>query len=104
MIRALLGRQGPDGAAIAGRAHIEVARFTLVERADASDDTGVQIADPWGRPYHYFYRTAGSSGWNMPGFVLYSAGPNGLHLPPDRTTGFFDPLALENADNLYAGQ
>ena len=69
----------------------------------AGGEAGARALDPWGNPYLYFYQTGGAAAWKASGFVLYSAGPNGVHVPPNAGTGFFDPLHLDNADNIYAG-
>lgn len=67
--------------------------------------------DPWGNRYLYFYQRAlepgSASAWRAPGYVLYSAGPDGASsvLPP--ATGIFpgdNERAGDNADNLYAGK
>lgn len=92
LLRALLGRRGPvAGADIAGRALIEPDRFTI---------TGGVLLDPWGQAYVYAYKT--TTPWNNPGYVLYSAGPDGRENPRLLAGGFPDAGAAENADNLPA--
>lgn len=81
-------------------AAVDWGRFAI---EPAGGETGARVLDPWGNPYFYFYKTGGVAGWRSSGFVLYSAGPNGVHVPPNAETGFFDPLHLDNADNIYAG-
>ncbi|MFI5357407.1 MAG: prepilin-type N-terminal cleavage/methylation domain-containing protein [Opitutales bacterium] len=53
--------------------------------------------DPWGQPYHYYYFSVGG----RLGYVLYSAGPDGLHDEPVSLTERHetDP---RNQDNIYA--
>lgn len=67
--------------------------------------------DPWGRRYMYYYKPAPmpgrppSSQWRLPGYVLYSAGPDGQHTPPNIATGLFTGTTQTtglNADNVYA--
>ncbi len=92
LLRALLGRRGPVADAdIAGRALIEPDRFTI---------TGGVLLDPWGQAYVYAYKT--TAPWNNPGFVLYSAGPDGRENRRLLAGGFPDAGAVENADNLPA--
>jgi prepilin-type N-terminal cleavage/methylation domain-containing protein len=67
--------------------------------------------DPWGNRYIYYYRAAPivgrpvSNQWQLPGFLLYSAGPDGQHAAPNPNTGLFAGTTQTsgvNADNLYA--
>jgi len=67
--------------------------------------------DPWGNRYMYYYKSAPRVGspvnspWQLPGFILYSAGPDGQHAAPNPNTGLFAGTAQTtgvNADNLYA--
>lgn len=68
--------------------------------------------DPWGNRYVYYYRAAPMPGaaptntWRLPGYLLYSAGPDGRDMPPDRNTGLFNGATVQftglNADNVYA--
>ncbi len=82
---------------------LDLERFAIESGVDAGSDVRARVLDPWGNPYFYFYKTGGAAAWKASGFVLYSAGPNGVHVPPAEETGFFDPLHLDNADNIYAG-
>lgn len=92
LLRALLGRRGPVAEAdSAGRALIEPERFSI---------TGGVLLDPWGQAYVYAYKT--TTPWNNPGYVLYSAGPDGRENPRLLAGGFPDAGAAENADNLPA--
>jgi prepilin-type N-terminal cleavage/methylation domain-containing protein len=68
--------------------------------------------DPWGNRYRYYYKAApapsgtSTSAWRLPGYLLYSAGPDGQDTPPNGTTGLFTNTTLQftglNADNVYA--
>jgi general secretion pathway protein G len=100
MLQSLIGKRGPNGAAIADIALIEVDRFTTQEETNPAGRSDVSLCDPWGSPYQYRYKSAvaGSSF----GFVLYSSGPDQAATADAR--GRFDPLLPENADNIYANQ
>jgi prepilin-type N-terminal cleavage/methylation domain-containing protein len=70
--------------------------------------------DPWGRRYLYYYKrplppviagVAVPNIWQAPGYVLYSAGPDGTQTPPNVNTGLYTgttQITGTNADNLYA--
>ena len=95
LLRALLGRRGPaSDAAIGGRAVLETARFTI---------TGGQLLDPWERPYAYAYKVP-AGGWTNPGFVLYSAGPDGGDNAALLPGGFPEVASTANADNIHANR
>lgn len=72
-------------------------------------EQNVSILDPWGRRYLYYYKNARTpNNWQMPSYVLYSAGArvatNGTQTPPiNTTTGMFLATQTpEMADNIYA--
>lgn len=79
------------------------------------DDSGAApvFVDPWGNPYYYFYKSPGngltqSEAWRRGGFVLLSAGPDGLITAGVHNNGDLptDPDAYftgENADNIVYG-
>jgi len=90
LLRALHGNLPPAGAADTRRPFITLAGLTLGE-----DET--QLVDPWGQPYLY---QAYRSGVRI-GFQLYSAGPDGLHVPP-AANGVIDESAHDNLDNVSA--
>jgi general secretion pathway protein G len=95
LLRALMGRRGPGSdVPIAGRALLELARFTV---------TGGILVDPWGRPYVYVHQVP-AEGWANPGFVLYSCGPDQSDFPRLTTGGFPDATAAANADNIHANR
>ena len=62
--------------------------------------------DPWGRRYLYYYKNPRSAAaWQAPGYVLYSAGPDGAQTPPNVNTGLYTgnlQTTGTNADNIYA--
>lgn len=101
LLQALIGRRGPDYQAVAGRALLEVARFTLSGDPFASESA--VLLDPWDRPYFYAYKSP-AGGWTNPAYVLGSAGPDGVATTVLRGGGFPDVAAAGNADNLYANQ
>ncbi len=58
------------------------------------------LVDPWAHPYRYAYKS--QSPWTNPGYVLFSAGPDGVASESLRAGGFADPGGAGNADNLSA--
>lgn len=95
LLRALLGQRGPaSDVPINGRGLIEVARFTV---------KGDVLIDPWERPYVYVYKRP-ASGWTNPGYVLYSAGPDGIENASLLAGGFPDVASAANADNIHANR
>ncbi|MEO0795051.1 MAG: prepilin-type N-terminal cleavage/methylation domain-containing protein [Verrucomicrobiota bacterium] len=69
---------------------------------------GDAFTDPWGRPYEFYYKEAGSwENWQNPGFILISKGPDGKPVGPSYSSnnghidaGFFSG---ERQDNLVYG-
>lgn len=74
LLQSLLGRRAPDGTIVDGPVLIDLAGFSTAEGQDL--DATTRLCDPWGHPYAYAYR-APAAGWTNPGFVLWSAGPDG---------------------------
>ncbi|HVT74668.1 MAG TPA: prepilin-type N-terminal cleavage/methylation domain-containing protein [Lacunisphaera sp.] len=108
---ALTGGRGPALGAAAfarpQRTFVATARFSLAVRE--ANDAANHFLDPWGNPYHYaFLGTA--AGWRNPGFILFSAGPDGMATMPVPHDGILDATFDDsrqngqpvNADNLYA--
>ncbi len=123
LFNALTGAYGPTGPAggrINGPVLTEISRFAVevpIVAATFAVPTGSPPAkptvnnaflDPWGNRYLYFYkRPAGGAAWAAPGFLLYSAGPDGAASALPAATGIFvgaTRLAGDNADNLYSDQ
>ena len=131
LFNALLGVYGPTDFTVTrnGPAVVELAKFRVEETREytqrvSTNSLGVATGNPpakartasafldaWGNRYLYYYKPAPAPGrppantWRLPGFVLYSAGPNGQHTPPNQTTGLFTGTTQTtgtNADNLYA--
>ncbi|MBK8856696.1 MAG: prepilin-type N-terminal cleavage/methylation domain-containing protein [Opitutaceae bacterium] len=100
LLQALLGRRDPLNRNINSRSLIDLARFTTVNGRDPRQDPGAQLADPWGQPYVYAYRTV--TPWSNVSYVLQSAGPNGLISSGLRPGGFIDIAHEANADNVLA--
>ncbi len=80
--------------------------------ANGNTDPGTTFpVDPWGNPYLYLYNPTypkASSEWSRPGYILLSAGPDGLASLPgnviqsgqvDKDAYAADPV---NADNLVS--
>ena len=130
LFNALTGVYGPTSftARQNGPVFVELSKFrTEVSMEDATMKTTVSVPkgtpplkdavancfiDPWGNRYVYHYKAAPVAGspitstWRLPGYLLYSAGPDGRETPPDRTTGLFNGTGAQfnglNADNVYA--
>jgi len=100
LLQSLLGRRGPLNTAMTGRSLIETARFTTVGALDPLVDTAAVVADPWGQPYRYAYRS--QSPWSNSSYVLYSIGPDGRDSGTLLLGGYPDPMPVENLDNIYA--
>lgn len=100
LLQALIGRQGSLNRNTNGRAFIDLAHFATVDDRDPLLDPAARLADPWGQPYHYAYRTV--TPWTNTGYVLQSAGPNGLIHEVLLPGGFIDIAHESNADNVIA--
>jgi hypothetical protein len=105
----LTGRRGPQHCALdpPGRTFIGAGCFVL-RAADAAAPGNV-LLDPWGQPYHYVHFTRLLGGRLVPGYALFSGGPDGCVKPDDPpvsggTAGVPDLTAPENVDNLYSSQ
>ena len=103
----LTGRRGPQHDALnpPGRAFIRAGCFVL-RAADAAAPGNV-LLDPWGQPYHYAYFTRLLGGRLVPGYALFSGGPDGCVKPDDPpvsggSAGVPDLTAPENVDNIYS--
>ena len=111
MLQCLVGKQGPKGAVISDKPLIELGRYSTVNDLDPFTSAGAQLMDPFGKPYHYAYKTGGS--WRNPSFILYSGGPDGAvqgSLPSDGvlTPAFESAIngstGTGNPDNIYHGR
>jgi len=102
LLQSLIGRRGPQNAALTGRAFIEIAKFTTAGAFDPFTDSSVELIDPWDQRYVYAYKS--QTPWTNPGFVLYSLGPDGTDSPSLLPGGFADPGPSVNADNLHANR
>ena len=132
LFNALLGVYGPTDFATTrnGPTFVELSKFAVEETADyktrvSTNSVGVPAGNPptkqriitcfvdgWGNRYLYYYRPAPAAGrpatntWPATrGFVLYSAGADGLHTPPNQNTGLFTGTTQttgNNADNIFA--
>lgn len=93
LYKALMGQRGPKGASDPGRGKpfIDSAQLTSETLKPLDGLTGPQtFIDPWGNPYHYFYKGEGPfDTWDTYGFILISAGPNG-ELGPVPSNGLID--------------
>ncbi len=105
----LTGRRGPQHCVLdpPGRTFIDTGRFSL-SSADLAAP-GTALLDPWGQPYHYVCFARSVGGGVIPGYVLFSGGPDGRVKPDDPpaagvAAGLPDRAAPENADNLYSSR
>ena len=109
LLQSLIGKVGPTGAAMAGRASLEIAKFavalpaTPTVPADPFTVPAAVLIDPWGQPYVYAYKVP-AAGWTNPGFVLYSIGPDGKDTPALLAGGLPDATQPTNIDNIYANR
>lgn len=111
---ALSGKLGPTLAPLTNQKFfVDLARFSLFGTATANMPTATGSAvenaflDPWGQTYIYYYKTAGSSTWTAPSYVLFSVGPDGEKADTDLTSAGvvnYDASAMDpkNLDNIYA--
>ncbi len=100
LLQALIGRRDPQNRPIPAPAVIHLAQFATVAGADPFADASAQLADPWGNPYRYAYRT--QLPWENSSFILQSAGPDGLIYSVLRPGGFIAIAQADNADNVIA--
>ncbi|HEY8995914.1 MAG TPA: prepilin-type cleavage/methylation domain-containing protein, partial [Lacunisphaera sp.] len=98
--QSLIGRRGPDNQSMTTRPLIETTRFTIGQGLDAFTNEAAVLLDPWEQPYRYAYKA--QAPWTNPGYVLYSAGPDGVVSAALLSGGFPDRTATGNGDNLYA--
>jgi len=112
---ALTGKVGPTGVSMGtnvqswGKSYLDLTKFHFSNPSQIETTAGVcEILDPWGNQYRYIYKAQGITGtaWKNPGYLLYSAGPDGLSNDsltsggqPGGYSNTSDPL---NLDNLYA--
>jgi len=103
LLQSLVGMRGPSGAVLnpRGRVWIDLGLFTTREGLDPLVNPSAELIDPWGNVYLYVYKEP-LGGWTNPGFVLYSAGPDGRHTPALLAGGYPQRDLDENRDNLYA--
>ncbi|MEN9841760.1 MAG: Type secretion system protein precursor [Verrucomicrobiota bacterium] len=96
LLQSLIGNYGPKGDAMTGKVLLETSKFSISQNpttnepydpADSANKDKATLVDPWGNPYYYFYgRTSSGNTWAAPGFVLYSAGPDGYSTGESKTT------------------
>lgn len=107
-LQSLLGKRGPTGAAITLKTLIEVSKFSLSTlNGDPIAVPSLTLQDPWGRNYLYYYYTRGTP-INKRGYVIFSAGPDGLSTAPTPLSGATGGDAkltdAKNVDNIYSIQ
>ena len=128
LFNALTGVYAPTNftARISGPVFVDVSKFKLEAALNlttfavpagsppAKPLVANSFLDPWGNRYLYYYKRATPPGgpglaaanvWQAPGYVLYSAGPDGAQTAPNANTGLYSGTTQTtgtNADNLYA--
>jgi prepilin-type N-terminal cleavage/methylation domain-containing protein len=111
MLQCIIGRRGPTGTALTEMPLIEMARFSTIDDTDPFTSTAAILMDPFGKGYHYAYKTGGS--WRNPSFMLYSGGPDGTvegtlpadgYLTPAFETAINTASRTGNPDNIYHGR
>jgi len=100
-LQSLIGKRGPAGDALQDPAWLDLGRFATSGAGDSSADPLARLLDPWFRPYIYIYKVP-LEGWTNPSYILYSAGPDGIHTPAPVPGEAFDPSLPGNADNVDA--
>ncbi|MGB0371751.1 MAG: type II secretion system protein [Opitutales bacterium] len=87
------------------------ARQSFYDNPNAGALGSLDILDPWGEPYRYFYnRIQSTTQWRNPSFVIYSKGPDTEESIPGELSGGngvieideIKALAVSNLDNVYA--
>jgi prepilin-type N-terminal cleavage/methylation domain-containing protein len=112
---ALTGKLGPTGISLGtnpqtwAKCYLDLTKFNFTNPTQIMVTAGTcEILDPWGNQYRYIYKAQGLTGssWKNPGYLLYSAGPDGQtndSLSSGGQPGGYlnttDPL---NLDNIYA--
>jgi len=100
LLQALIGRRDPLNQPIAVPGVINLTLFSTIDGSDPHVDPTARLADPWGHPYVYAYRTVVP--WENSNFVLQSAGPDGSIHPVLAPGGFIAIAHPDNADNVIA--
>lgn len=95
---ALIGWRGPRNEILTARGRRFLSSEGLSLAAEDPDAISNVVLDPWGRPYGYGYSPG--EDWQVPGFLLYSAGPDGETGPHEH--GLRVPASAADADNVYA--
>jgi len=100
LLQALIGRRDPLNRPIATPAVIDLAHFATAAGADPYADPTARLVDPWGNLYVYAYRTV--TPWENSGYLLQSAGPDGVIYRALLSGGFIAIAHPDNADNVIA--
>lgn len=117
LFNALTGAVAPDGTAVNGPMCVEISKLGLeldINPGQFAVPLGTPpvkprvnnaFVDAWGNRYLYFYRRSNAVPWDAPGYVLFSAGPDGAASTLPNARGVFSGATQssgDNADNLYA--
>ncbi len=101
LLQSLLGRIDVQGNLVSGKTLLDLALFTLNEEGDPDTDTSLHLVDAWDMPYRYHYFARSSS--RLSGYLLYSAGSDGLEQAPTSLSQQNRDVT-PNLDNIYADQ
>jgi len=97
MLQALVGKRGPNSESMSGPVLLDLALFTTGDSLDPVQSSAAKLIDPWGNAYAYGYYSV----MGQRGYVLYSAGPDGVALAPEGLNQQYREAAA-NLDNVYA--
>lgn len=110
LFNALTGKLGPKMGAMNGKVFLTLTQFRLETSnlPDPGNETEVSnaILDPWNRRYLYHYKNHNPPGvWNLPSYILYSSGPDGLTGVTITNAGVETVNnAAHAADNIYVNR
>lgn len=94
----LMGRKNPSGQPGKFKRLIDPSRFSSVNLDPVKP--GNHLLDPWGRAYRYLYQSSVQG--QREGWLLFSAGPDGLSSDPSTWAGDGRGHTAVDADNIYA--
>lgn len=100
LLQSLLGKLDYKGSSMTGRAVLDLAQFSLnKEEGNPDTDTSLFLVDGWDVSYRYHYFARSTS--RLSGYLLYSAGADGLDAAP-ASLAQQNREETVNLDNIYA--
>lgn len=99
LLQALVGKIDYQGNSVFGKALLDLALFTMNQDGDPATNPTLHLVDPWDNVYRYYY--FGRSASRLSGYVIYTAGTDGLDSAPTSLSqqNRDEPA---NLDNIYA--